>query len=237
MSADTAIAVVVLTITGIAVLVAVMAGVRRRTRMRRASERLEHMSQAAQEYLDQLSRGTRPVPVQTAVFLPPDEVAVLVEPQSTLMEPRALRVYGGAGTRIGGIYVGGGVSESHQRLRTIASGELVLTTRRIVFDGDLESRAVKLTDVLSVQPWVDAIEVSTSRRQKNQFYSVQNPILWAEMIRRVAAGELPGPRSAGDAFSAPGRTLTNQPAGRSSAPPPDPDEAAFREWRRRQPTE
>jgi hypothetical protein len=70
----------------------------------------------------------------------------LLQEQSALHETRAYRVSGGGGTRIGRIYVGGGMSESHQRLRAIDSGTLVLTNQRLVFDGASESRTIKLDD-------------------------------------------------------------------------------------------
>ena len=59
-----------------------------------------------------------------------------------LHETRAYRVYGGAGTRVGRIYVGGGASESHQRLGRLIPGILVLTNQRLIFDGGHETRSV-----------------------------------------------------------------------------------------------
>ena len=107
-----------------------------------------------------------------------------------LHETRAYRVYGGAGTRVGRIYVGGGASESHQRLREIDSGILVLTNQRLIFDGGHETRSVNLPDVISANAWSDAIEISSSRRQKNQICTVQNPIIWAQMIQMLASGKV-----------------------------------------------
>jgi hypothetical protein len=54
--------------------------------------------------------------IQVDVVLKEGEVGVFQEP-SVLLETRAYRIYGGAGTRVGRIYLGGGASESHQRLR------------------------------------------------------------------------------------------------------------------------
>ena len=109
---------------------------------------------------------------------------------SVLLETRAYRIYGGAGTRVGRIYLGGGASESHQRLREIDSGILVLTNQRLIFDGGNENRSVNLRDVISANAWSDAIEISSSRRQKSQIYRVQNPIIWAQMIQMLASGKL-----------------------------------------------
>ena len=98
--------------------------------------------------------------------------------------------HGGGGTRIRGIYIGGGASESHQRLREIDSGTLILTTDRLIFDEGLENRTLKAKDVVSAETWSDAVEVSSSRRQKSQVYTVGNPVIWSRMITAVASGAI-----------------------------------------------
>jgi hypothetical protein len=124
-------------------------------------------------FKDMAERKKLPV-AQVAVVLKKGETALLQEP-SVLLETRAYRVYGGAGTRVQGIYLGGGASESHQRLREIDAGTLALTNQRLIFDGGHENRSVNLPDVISANAWSDAIEISSSRRQKSQIYTVQNP--------------------------------------------------------------
>jgi hypothetical protein len=85
--------------------------------------------------------------------------------------------------------LGGGVSESQQRVKQIDQGALTLTTKRLVFDGTHENRNVQLSQVLSVSPWADAIEISTARRAKSQIYTVANPLIWAAAVKAIAAGE------------------------------------------------
>jgi len=87
------------------------------------------------------------------------------------------------------VYVGGGVSESEQRLKQIDSGTLTLTTKRLVFDGGRENRAIQLSDVLSVKPRTDAIEVSTAHRAKSLVFIVLNPVIWRLLIEHVASGK------------------------------------------------
>jgi len=41
-----------------------------------------------------------------------------------------------------------------------------------------------------VSCWSDAIEVSSSRRQKSQVYTVNNPFIWRQMIQMVASGKI-----------------------------------------------
>jgi len=167
------------------VIICVVALVRRH----RAAARREHLlelSEEADAFIAEARRGLEPI--RTHLILKDGEHAVLEE-ASALMETRAYRVYGGGGTRIGGVYVGGGVSESRQRFKLIDEGTLTLTTKRLIFDGTQENRTVQLSQVVSVNPWADAIEVSTERRMKSQVYRVENPFIWHAFIEALAAGK------------------------------------------------
>jgi len=147
---------------------------------------LDRQNGEAEAFIEQVrTEGLKPI--ETGLLLGPDEHGVLEEP-SVLYETRAYRVYGGAGTRVGRVLVGGGASESHQRLREIDTGRLTLTTKRLVFDGGRENRTIKLSDLLSVERWSDAIEVSTQRRSKSAVFSVRNPAIWAFMVQGIAKG-------------------------------------------------
>jgi hypothetical protein len=154
-----------------------------------AKEALRLKRVAADAFLNNLTETKTLPEISVSIVLKKGETGVLQE-QSNLFETRAQRLYGGGGTRIGKIYVGGGASESVQRLRRIDSGTLVLTNQRLVFDGGSQNRATNLADVLSASTWQDAIEISSSRRQKSQVYSVSNPTIWASMIQNLANGNI-----------------------------------------------
>jgi hypothetical protein len=152
--------------------------------------RFDILRREAERFFSRLQEsGTLP-DVAVDIVLQRDEIALLREDDSQLAESRAYRVFGGGGTRIRGVYIGGGASESYQRLRQIDTGSLILTTERLIFDGGLENRTLKIKDVLSATAWSDAIEVSSSRRQKSQVYSVANPLIWSRMIKAAASGEI-----------------------------------------------
>jgi hypothetical protein len=151
------------------------------------ADRLAAVHAEAEEFVERARRGL--TPINTRLILKKNEHAFLEE-ESTLFETRAYRVYGGGGTRIKGIYIGGGASESHQRLKEIDRGTLTLTNQRLVFDGSHENRNLQLSQVMSVSPWRDAIEVSTQRRAKSQVYSVANPLIWSAMVEAIAAGRI-----------------------------------------------
>ena len=154
---------------------------------RKSADRIKQMANDAEMFFASLEGRVLP-PVETPIVLKDGECAFFQEP-SILYESRSYRVFGGGGTRIGGIYVGGGASEGHERLRQIDSGILILTNQRLVFDGQTQSRAVNVKDVISATPWSDAKEVSSSRKQKSQIYTVGNPLVWAPMIKLIAQGK------------------------------------------------
>jgi type II secretory pathway pseudopilin PulG len=161
-------------------------------RRRHRQERFDQLKQDAMEFIQGIERtGKLPRP-DTNVILQKGEVALLDE-ASILYETRAYRVGGGAGTRIGRIYVGGGASESHQRLRQIDTGRLTLTSKRLIFDGSMENRTLRLPDIVSVQNWSDAIEVSTQRRAKSLVFHVENPLIWFTMVQQIASGNFSVP--------------------------------------------
>lgn len=157
-------------ITAVIVIPIIISNQRRKQR----EARFQQLKQDALEFIQGIERtGTLPSPDKN-VILQKGETALLDE-ASILYETRAYSVSGGAGTRIGRIYVGGGASESHQRWRQIDTGRLTLTSKRLIFDGSQENRALRLADIVSVQNWSDAIEVSTQRRAKSLVFQVENP--------------------------------------------------------------
>jgi len=173
----------------IAVIVWVIGAAKSQTAKKEIEERQRmNRDEAYRFFVDIEQQKTLPI-THVDVVLKEGEVGVFQEP-SVLLETRAYRIYGGAGTRVGRIYLSGGASESRQRLREIDSGILVLTNQRLLFDGGNENRSVNLRDVISANAWSDAIEISSSRRQKSQIYRVQNPIIWAHMIQMLASGKV-----------------------------------------------
>lgn len=153
---------------------------------RRQRGRAEANQLEAEAFFQHLAAIDGVETVETSLILGVDEQAVLVD-GATLFETRAFRTFGGAGTSVRGIHLGAGASEAHDRLRQIDSGTLVLTTKRLVFDGSRENRSIKLADILSAEALLDAIEVSTQRQGKSMLFAVPNPLIWAPMIKAVAS--------------------------------------------------
>ena len=113
-------------------------------RRKQSAARAEALKLDAKSFLDRCARNGRFPTVSTNLILKGDEVAIFDE-ASILYESRSYRVSGGAGTRVGKVWIGGGVSESQQRLKKIDKGRLTLTTARLVFDGSLAVSYTHLT--------------------------------------------------------------------------------------------
>jgi hypothetical protein len=135
----------------------------------------------ATEFFNKIEAG-KFTPPQTPLILLAGESALLNEP-SKLLEARATTLYAGGGTRVRGIYVGGGQSTSSQSLKEVDSGTVTLTTKRLVFTGSMESRVVQFKDIVAVEAMGDAIELSVGNKAKRQIYLVHNPILWGALLR------------------------------------------------------
>ncbi|HWO41135.1 MAG TPA: hypothetical protein VNO43_04965 [Candidatus Eisenbacteria bacterium] len=180
---------IVLGLFGLAALLFIVQVVRSYWAREKAKVRAHLMRKEAENFFRDLELRKKLPAVSVDIVLKEGEVGIFQEP-SILYETRAYRIYGGGGTRIRGIYIGGGASESHQRLRQIDQGKLTLTNQRLVFDGQSENRATNLKDVISASPWSDAVEVSSSKRQKSQIYAVGNPIIWAQVIQMFASGKI-----------------------------------------------
>jgi hypothetical protein len=156
--------------------------------------RSRQMQQEASRFFARIQQSGKLPSPQTNIILQAGETALLDE-SSVLFESRAYRVGGGAGTRIGGVYIGGGVSESRQRLKQIDQGRVTLTSKRLIFDGSMENRALRLSDIVSVQLWSDAIEVSTQRRAKSLVLQVANPLIWKGVVEQLAAAKIVASRA------------------------------------------
>jgi hypothetical protein len=151
-------------------------------------KRWKTIRKEAKGFFRDMEARKRPPIVPVNVILKQGEVGILQE-SSMFYEMQAYRVHGG-GTRIRGVYIGRGSSESHQRLRHIDSGRIILTTQRLIFDGQWETRMTNLNDIIWASPLEDAIEVSVGRNQKTQIYIVRNPLIWAKTIQMLASRKI-----------------------------------------------
>ncbi len=130
--------------------------------------------------------------MQTSIILKKDEKAFFLEEKVPLKEVRMVskRSGGGMGVRLfKGVYVGGfqGESRSLPELRDIDSGVLILTNKRLVFDGMIENKSLDLDKMLSIEIYTDGLEISFEGKTKSSFFMVKNPYLW-KLVLGVVKG-------------------------------------------------
>jgi uncharacterized protein len=106
-------------------------------------------------------------------------------PKTTLLEPRAVRTwhstYGGPTIRVarGLSFRFGqshGVSESHDELRAIDRGTLLLTNERIVFIGTQRTTSVALQKLIDIEAFDDGLVVHREGKQKIEGYQLNGAL-------------------------------------------------------------
>ena len=157
-------------------------------------------TEGEQVYVDAL-QGKLPVlsSTSTDIILHKGEVAYLTE-QSELFEPHSVRVYTG-GTRGISMPIPGlkgvryrasgleGISESHEELRKIDSGVLLLTNKKLVFSGSNSVRTIKLEKIVQVFPYSDAIKIAIENRKKPLYFMVSDGKLWSYAVEGLCDKE------------------------------------------------
>jgi hypothetical protein len=169
------------------VLVLGIAGVTWSIRRLLANQKRERLADEARRYMRAVKRRGSFESVSTHAHLKRGEVAIYSE-QAFLYETRAVRHYasGRVGVRImKGVWIGKsrGRSMSTPELTCIDDGNLIVTSKRLLFDGTHTNRAVALDDIMSTNCGLDYVEIASSRRQKSMIYTVPNPLLLTVMVR------------------------------------------------------
>lgn len=138
--------------------------------------------------------------IHSSIFLSSGE-QVFLEEESKLMETRSVRQTKGVG---GGVRLFKGVSigqwasqsESHKEWRTIDTGKITLTNKRIIFDGPKENRVIQLSKIIGVDTLLDSIEISQEARQNSSIFILKNPYIWTVVLRIIKS--VPDPLNLGD---------------------------------------
>jgi len=147
----------------------------------------EKLTNELHDYTEAAKKANKLPTVSTDVFLKAGESAFYDCP-SSLYETRAVRQYqaGHVGFRVAkGVWVGGtqGQSVSNQEWSKIDDGTLTITNIRVIFNGTQGSRNIVLNKIISVQSFLDGLEVAVENRQKNLMLTAPNPYIAAGIIR------------------------------------------------------
>lgn len=117
------------------------------------------------------------------VILKKNESLSIVMHNITLQEPRAVRqthaAYGGPTIRVakGVSFRLGGASarsESHEEIRAIDCGSLILTTNRLIFIGSKRTTNIDLRKIMAIEAYTDGIESQRENKQKTEYFKGTN---------------------------------------------------------------
>jgi hypothetical protein len=141
----------------------------------------------ANSYIENIKQTKSMKPIATQIMLKKGELAYL-ECQCTLKETRSVRYFQSdrVGFRVAkGVYLGktSGTSQSQQELKTIDTGTLTLTNKRLIFNGVTNDKVVQLEKLIAANPYLDAMEISTETRQKSMLFTVPNSLIWCSMVK------------------------------------------------------
>ncbi len=136
----------------------------------------------ANDFLIGLENGRIPINYngQSPVILKKDEVISIIMENINLQEPRAVRqtqaAYGGPTIRVakGVSFRMGGASarsESHEEIRVIDNGKLVLTNRRLIFIGSKRTVNIDLRKIMAIVAYKDGIESQRENKQKPEYFT------------------------------------------------------------------
>lgn len=139
--------------------------------------------------IENFTKGKLPIIRDVPIILKKDEVAHMLE-ESKLRESRAVRRYGGGSVRIAkGVSIRMGQAESHQAIRLIDTGQIILTNRRFVFLGNKRTTNINLNKIINITEYKNSFQINRENKQKPEHFTTTDPEIWTIAIS-VAASKL-----------------------------------------------
>jgi len=142
----------------------------------------QHDAQVAEAdlhaFLDSMRSGVTTFKVSACpppIALKRDEFVALAIPEVILREPRTVRqgVYGGPRVRLAknlSFNFGGFRAAPHEELHDVDSGDLVITSKRVAFLGSKRTASANLAQIVSVEPYLDAVAIHRTNKQRTEMY-------------------------------------------------------------------
>jgi|Deesub1362A_J573_1020465.scaffolds.fasta_scaffold01163_5 DNA-directed RNA polymerase subunit M/transcription elongation factor TFIIS len=78
---------------------------------------------------------------------------------------------------------GGSIKQTETKIERLDAGELYLTSKRLAFIGEKKTINIPLKKIFAVEPFADAIKIGREGKQKAEYFTVENPLKWATLIR------------------------------------------------------
>ena len=129
------------------------------------------------EVIEEFAEGKYAEKFQTNLLLKKDEKLIFDIPQISLWEERSagfkgrtqgfsIRIAKGVSYRFGGFE-----GATQYELTQIDSGNLILTSKRLVFSGEKTSKEIKLNNINTLEHSENGIVISRSGKQKKEYYN------------------------------------------------------------------
>ena len=127
---------------------------------------------------------------RSPISLEPGEECLFYSVNTVLMEPRAIRSgnYGGASVRVArgiSLHTGGFGSESHDEFRRVDRGTFCITNRRVVFSGSMQTRVIKMSDIISVQSSPLVLALNSAKLKRAVVFEGANGLISRDVINAV----------------------------------------------------
>lgn len=128
--------------------------------------------------LDHYKTGHRMFDKQANILLKKDEKVIYKMNNIKLNEPKSVRVtnsahYGSShrrGKRSTGFGVSKSVGESHDVIKNVDVGEMVITNKRFVFSGAKKNVDVNISQITGVTPYDNGIKLQRKNKQKAEYF-------------------------------------------------------------------
>ena len=129
--------------------------------------------------------------ITPSIFLKENEEAYLEE-FTVFSQPKSHTIrYGGAVRVAKGVYIGGTLPQHVYAIVEIDRGKLILTNKRIIFNGDHTTKTINLEEIISVDVYENCISIAQERKEKEAIFLTDKPMVWKVLIHYLKTGNLP----------------------------------------------
>ena len=152
-----------------------------KAKIRKQKNEIRQKNEDVSSFIESFKSGTATLHVpNTGVMLKKNETPIYAVYDVTLREPRAVRKstggYGGASIRIAKgvtLHTGrtGSTSQSHDEIKDIDRGKLLITNKRLIFLGNNRTTNIDLNKIVAITSTKDMIQVQRSNKQKPEYFN------------------------------------------------------------------
>ena len=183
-----------LVLINIIILCAILCAIPRLLKRSNLKKRQAQLIQEASTFFNEVKNNGGFFPISTYILLKNNEQAILYD-HCRLIESRSTRHFErtGGSVRIGRCSIGqsAGTSYGVDNLKAVDDGCLILTNKRLIFDGRKFDRSIPLNKILSVNSYTNYIEISSESREKSMLFTVGNSLIWETSLKTVTQVEDP----------------------------------------------